>query len=100
MLSTQALNEFTNVALRKLGMAPPEVRIAIADICLLDGDIFPLYRRTHEMALDIAERYHLSFYDSLMLSAACLAGCPSCLSEDMQHGLLIEGGTTVANPFI
>ncbi|NGO63642.1 PIN domain-containing protein [Rhizobium daejeonense] len=100
VLSTQALNEFANVALRKLGMTAPEVRIAIADICLLAEDIFPLDRRTHEMALDIAERYRLSFYDSLMLSAACLAGCPSCLSEDMQHGLLIEGGTTVANPFI
>ncbi len=99
-LSVQALNEFSNVALRKLGMTVSDVRGAIADICLLAEDILPIDCETHALALDIAERYRLSFSDSLMLSAACLAGCPSCLSEDMQHGLMIERGTTVVNPFI
>ena len=99
ILSTQALNEFSNVALRKLGMTVAEVRSAITDICLLAEDVLSLDRDTHGLALEIVERYRLSFYDSLMLAAACRAGCEVFLSEDMRSGLRPEDGPLVVNPF-
>lgn len=99
ILSTQALNEFSNVALRKLGMTVAEVRSAIRDICLLAEEVLSLDPDTHGRALDIVERHRLSFYDSLMLAAACRAGCDVFLSEDMRAGLRVEGGPLVVNPF-
>lgn len=100
ILSTQALNEFSNVALRKLGMTVADVRRALSDICLLAEDVLPLDRDLQSLALDIVERHRLSFYDGLMLAAACQAGCDIFLSEDMQHGLKIDRGPQVVNPFV
>ena len=52
------------------------------------------------IGFDIVERHRLSFYDSLMLAAACRAGCDILLTEDMQHGLTIDRGPQVVNPFV
>lgn len=77
-------------------MTAADVRSALTDLCLLAEDVIPLDRDTHGIALDIVERYHLSFYDSLMLAA----GCEVLLTEDMQPGLTIDSGPQVVNPFI
>ena len=53
---------------------------------------------THERALDLAERFHLSFYDALIVASASLAGCTALYSEDMQDGQTIAG-VTIRNPF-
>ena len=37
--------------------------------------------------------------DSLLLAAAVEAGCSTFLSEDLQHGQVIEDALTVVNPF-
>lgn len=55
---------------------------------------------THEGALWLSERYQLSFYDASIISAALLAGCETLWSEDMQHGLTVDGRLTVRNPFL
>lgn len=70
ILSTEALNEFSNVALGKLGMTVADVRRALSDICLLAEDVLPLDRNLQSLALDIVERHRPSFYDGLMLAAA------------------------------
>ncbi|MEO5344322.1 MAG: nucleic-acid-binding protein, partial [Gammaproteobacteria bacterium SHHR-1] len=49
--------------------------------------------------LDIASRYSLSHYDSLILAAALEAGCSVVYSEDMQHGQQINNRLTIINPF-
>ena len=53
---------------------------------------------THELGLDIAERYRFSIYDSLIVAAALRAGCSTLYSEDLQHGQTIER-LTIRNPF-
>jgi predicted nucleic acid-binding protein len=50
-------------------------------------------------ALDIQDRYHFGFYDSLIVSAALQAGCNRLYSEDLQHRQRIEG-LTIENPFL
>ena len=45
---------------------------------------------THELGLDIAERYRLSVYDGMIFGAALRAGCRLLYSEDLQHGQQIE----------
>ncbi len=49
--------------------------------------------------MQIAERYGLSIYDALIVSAALMAGCRTLYSEDMQDGQVIEGLLTIRNPF-
>jgi predicted nucleic acid-binding protein len=47
----------------------------------------------------IAERYGLSIYDAMIAAAAMEAGCDTLWSEDMQHGLVLEEGLRIVNPF-
>lgn len=99
ILSVQALNEFANVAPRKLSMSGAEVRSAIEDLSGLAVAIQPIDRECNLQALDLVERFNFSFYDALMIAAALLAGSKQVFSEDMQDGLVIEGRMTILNPF-
>lgn len=44
-------------------------------------------------------REHFSFRDALIFEAALAGGAKSLLSEDMQHGRVIDG-MTIENPFV
>ena len=98
-ISVQVLNEFANVARRKLRRPWPEVARALADIRALCPAPLPLTVATHEAALVLAARYGFAFYDALIIASALEAGCPSLLSEDMQDGQVIEERLTIRNPF-
>ena len=49
-------------------------------------------------ALDVNSRWRFAFHDSLIVAATLTAGCRTLLSEDLQHGLRIDGLKTV-DPF-
>ncbi len=49
-------------------------------------------------ASEIQERHPLSFWDALILAAAAKAGAAILLSEDLDHGQVIEG-VTIVNSF-
>jgi predicted nucleic acid-binding protein len=51
------------------------------------------------MALNLAERYQYSYFDSLILASALEAGCQILYSEDLQDGQRIENQLTIVNPF-
>ena len=57
VISVQVLNEFANVARRKLRRPWPEIRQALADIRLLCPPPLPLTAATHEAALAMAVRH-------------------------------------------
>ena len=96
-ISVQVLNEFAALASRKLRMSWREVREVLAQIRAV-CTVVPVTIETHEQALRIAERYGLSIYDALIVSAALLAGCKTLHSEDMQGGQIIERRLTISNP--
>ena len=52
----------------------------------------------YSRALEVQERYRLSFWDALIVAAALEARCTRLLTEDLQHGQTIEG-LRVENPF-
>ena len=54
----------------------------------------------HESGLAIAERYGLSVYDALIAATALASGCDRLYSEDMHHGLVIDGRLRIENPFL
>ena len=53
----------------------------------------------HETGLELAERYGLSTYDAMIVASALHADCDTLWSEDMQHGMTLDGGLRVVNPF-
>ena len=98
VLSVQVLNEFASVASRKLKMSIAEIREALATVRAL-CKIVPISEDTHDLGLQIAERYGMSIYDSMVIASALLAGCKALLSEDLQDGQIIEGCLEIRNPF-
>lgn len=49
-------------------------------------------------SLDLRNRYSFSFWDCPIVAAALLARCASLLTEDLQHGQLIDRRLKVINP--
>ena len=99
VISVQVLNEFANVAIRKLGYDETELDHRISSIRRKVSAIFELDQHTHDLARRLAFRYRLSFYDSALLASALLADCDIFYSEDLQDGLVIEEYLTIRNPF-
>ena len=99
LVSVQGLNEFANVARRRLGMSWREVREALAAIRSLCRTVVPLDLATHEEALRIAERHGHSIFDALMIAAALRGRCGTLWSEDMQDGMAIDGRLRIVDPF-
>ena len=99
VISVQVLNEFANVARRKLRRPWGEVREALAGIRALCSPPLPITLATHEAALGIAGRLGYSVYDSLVIASALEANCATLFSEDMQDGQVIAGRLTIRNPF-
>jgi predicted nucleic acid-binding protein len=99
LVSVQGLNEFANVARRRLGMSWRELRAALAAIRSLCRAVLPLDLGTHDEALRIAERHGHSIFDALMIAAALRAGCGTLWSEDMQDGMVIDGRLRIVDPF-
>lgn len=98
IISVQVLSEFTSVCSRKLKMNYGEIREILTPIKMV-LDVRDLTQTTHETALDIAERYGYSFYDSMILSAAINAGCSIVYTEDLHSGQHIQDRLLIVNPF-
>lgn len=98
VISVQVLNEFASVATRKLGLSFAEVREVLETVRTICRT-HPLEIEHHDKGVDIAERYRFSFYDSIIVASALIAGCKTLYSEDLQHRQIIDKQLTVINPF-
>jgi predicted nucleic acid-binding protein len=98
MISVQVLREF-HLAARKLRrpLTDEQAREMV--------EYFSTFRTLPEdarMVLGAVRRSQelmLSFWDALIVEAALKAGADRLLTEDMEHGLLIEG-MRIENPFL
>lgn len=98
MISAQVLNEFCNVARRKF----PDSYAVIDGILTELADllvIVPIDSQDTANALMVSRRYGFSFYDSLIVAVAERHHCKMLLSEDMQHGMVLDSGLRIVNPF-
>jgi predicted nucleic acid-binding protein len=98
VISTQVVNETIAVLSGKYGFSRAEayeVALALMDQC----DVEPTDEETVRDAMELAERYHLSHWDALIVAAALRAGCDILYSEDLQHGQVFFNRLTVRNPF-
>lgn len=98
VVSVQVLNEFANVLLKKFQFSPVEIRVRIEHI-LNVTEAIPLTTNHTLAALDLMEKYHLSWFDAVILATALDSNCTMIYSEDLQDGLLLEQRMRVINPF-
>lgn len=97
VLSAQVLQEFVNVALRKLGLPPALVRERLSFYQRFE--LVPTTPALIEGALDLHVLHGLAYYDALIVQAALTSGCQRLLTEDLQHGARIKG-LQICNPFL
>lgn len=97
VLSTQVLQEFFVTATRKLGVEPTHARrkvALLAEMHLVQIDLGLLLA-----AIDLSRLHSFSFWDALVVRAASSAGCRVLLTEDLQHGRVVDS-VRIENPFL
>jgi predicted nucleic acid-binding protein len=98
ILSTQVIQEFYVNITRKIPrpLSPAQARELIDNYfawpVVVNGT------QTIRRASEIEERYRLSFWDALIISAAVQANADRVVSEDFSTGAMIEG-LLIVNPF-
>ena len=99
VISTQVVNEFVNVMLKKLRIEPIALKNTIDD---LSGffTIENINTHTIQKALDICTRLKFSYFDSLIIASALESQCTNLYSEDMHNGQIINNQLKIINPFI
>ena len=97
-ISVQVLNEAMVNCRRKAGLSWEDTGAfleGIKSLCPVED----LTIQTHQVGRALAAKYQLSVYDSMIVSAALIAGCTTLWTEDMHDGLLVEDWLRVVNPF-
>jgi predicted nucleic acid-binding protein len=98
-LSYQVLQEYYINATQKLKPGLPK-ELARQDVRnLLAWQPVQTDALLLESAWGLSDRYGFSWWDAQIVAAARRADCAILLSEDMQHGLEIEG-LRIVNPFL
>lgn len=99
VISTQVLKEVANVLYKKFKLGWQDIKIVLQEL-QENSTLHVNASSTIERAIEIADRYRFSFYDSLILASALEAGCSFLYSEDMQNGQTIAEVLTIKNPFL
>ncbi|MGB8581134.1 MAG: PIN domain-containing protein [Candidatus Sulfotelmatobacter sp.] len=96
-VSFQVLGEFYVNALRLQPKARDEARAEVRDLLAWNPVITDA--ALLEQGWKIQDRYHLSFWDALIVAAARTSSSRYLLTEDLQPGQTLEG-IEVVNPFL
>jgi len=98
VVSAQVLGEFYATVTGKLKTAvtPADGRAMVERMKQLP--VVPVDVLLVEAAIAGTVAWGISYWDSLIVSAATAAGCPVMLSEDLAHGQ-VYGSVEVVNPF-
>lgn len=96
VLSTQVLQEYCNVALKRLRLPAQHVR---AQLGLYEQfEVVQVTPAIIHAALDLHQTRSIGFYDAIIVASAQTAGCNVLLTEDMNTGETM-GGVRIFNPF-
>jgi len=99
LISYQVVQEFLNVATRKLSppLKPVDANTYLDKVLTPLCEFFPCIGY-YAKALKISEQWKYSLYDSLIITAAIETECEILYTEDLQHKQAIQG-LTIINPF-
>jgi predicted nucleic acid-binding protein len=97
VVSLQVIQEYFVNATRKLGLDPEFARQKVESYCRFE--VVEPVATDILAAIDIHRLHRISYWDALVLHCAKQAGCRVLLTEDMQHGQVIDG-VRIVNPFL
>lgn len=97
IISTQSLQEFYNASTKKMLCTPKKAK-EYAKIFASSFDVQQISPDMIFNAIDISTANKISFWDSLIVSAAQDSGCVIVYSEDLNDGQIING-VKILNPF-
>jgi len=99
-ISVQVINEFIVIASQKikkpLSLNKVKKRVELLSNTL---NVRPLEFATCMSAIEVKNKYHHSFWDSLVIASALESECKVLYTEDLQDGLMINEKLTIKNPF-
>ena len=96
VLSTQVLQEYCNVALKKLRLPAQYVR---SQLDLYEQfEVVQVTPAIIHAGLDLHQTRSVSFFDAIVLASAHASGCNVIWTEDMNAGEVVNG-VTISNPF-
>ena len=96
VLSTQVLQEYCNVALKKLKLSAHHVRAQL-DV-FEQFEVIQITPAIIRVGLDLHQTRSLAFFDAIIVASAQTAGCAVLLSEDLNTGEIMAG-VRMVNPF-
>lgn len=96
VISTQVLNEFTAVMIGKFKQDPLVIKAILEDLALFE--VIPIDVNLIKDAIDIHILQRISYWDSLIISAAKSARCHTVITEGLHHNGTIAG-IQIKNPF-
>ena len=97
VVSLQVLQEYFVTATKKYGVDQDDARHKVE--LFAEFDVFEPKLSDIFAAIDLRRLRHLSYWDALIVHTAKQSGCQVLLSEDMQHGQVIDG-VRIVNPFL
>jgi len=98
MLSAQVLAEFYSVATSKtkLNMTHEDAVLLLQSLARIP--VCPITRELVMEAVELRQRYQISYWDAAVIAAAKQTGCSTIYSEDLNPGQNYDGATVI-NPF-
>jgi predicted nucleic acid-binding protein len=96
IISTQVLNEFCNVCIKKLNKTSNEIELAVEEI-IGQCTVNKIEKEHINEALKIHKKYGYGYFDSLMIVSALSYDCKYLLTEDMNDGQTIDDRLKIVN---
>jgi predicted nucleic acid-binding protein len=98
IISSQVISEFIAVTLRKSILEMSKV-IEYTKQFMQIFQIALITKTTINLALEVMAKYHLAYWDSLIIATGLENFCMILYSEDLQDGQCIEDKIIIVNPF-
>ncbi len=97
-ISTQVINEFSNVLYKKFNLKTNEILPVIEEL-QENFEIVNINMDTIKLAHRIKDKYKYSYFDSLIISSALENDCNILFTEDLHNSQKIEEKLKIINPF-
>jgi len=96
VISTQVLREYYTVTTRKLGTSAEVARRKVELLATMD--VVRIEVPHILAAIDLTRLHSVSFWDALIVRCAASVRCARLVTEDLQHGQILDG-VRIENPF-
>ncbi len=97
IISTQVVNEVCVNLIKKANKNPSYISEFIRDFTA-SYEVLSQNKDDLILASTLRQKYHLSYWDSLIVASALKSRCRILYSEDMQDGLIVFEKLRIQNP--